>query len=139
MDYHQHARLTVFSREALARQVIERGFTLTLPAASFNVSAKPAAKWVRRYRERGAAGLRDSSSRPHRLRQPTAAELVDRVQALRRERWTGLRIAQQTGLSRATVPAFRPGRWLRRRCASGRRWPHARTPIRPLRPSTASP
>jgi transposase len=92
MDYHQHARLTVFSRERLARQVLEQGLTL-----------KPAAKWVRRYREQGAAGLRDRSSRPRRLRQPTPPEFVGRVEALRRERWTGLRIAQQTGLSRATI------------------------------------
>ena len=103
MDYHQHARLTVFSREALAKQVLEQGLTLKLAAASFNVSAKTAAKWVRRYREGGAAGLRDLSSRPHRLRHPTSADLADRVQVLRRERWTGQRIAQQTGLSRATV------------------------------------
>lgn len=62
-----------------------------------------AAKWVRRYREHGVEGLRDRSSRPWRLRQPKSAELVARVEALRRERWTGQRIAQQTGLSRATV------------------------------------
>jgi transcriptional regulator with XRE-family HTH domain len=29
--------------------------------------------------------------------------LVERIQRLRRERWTGVRIAQATGLSRATV------------------------------------
>jgi transposase InsO family protein len=103
MDYHQHARLTVFSREALSKKVLEGGLTLKLAAASFNVSAKTAAKWVRRYREQGVAGLRDRSSRPARLRQPTLPELVARVEALRRERWTGQRIAQQTGLSRATV------------------------------------
>jgi transposase InsO family protein len=103
MDYHQHARLTVFSRGALAKKVLEDGFTLKLAAASFNVSAKTAAKWVGRYREQGAGGLRDRSSRPCRLRQPTSPELVQRVEALRRERWTGFRIAQQTGLSRATV------------------------------------
>jgi len=103
MDYHQHARLTLFGREQLAKRVLGEGLTLKLAAASFNVSAKTAAKWVRRYREAGAAGLGDRSSRPHRLRQPTSDELVHRVEALRRERWTGLRIAQQTGLSRATV------------------------------------
>lgn len=103
MDYHQHARLTVFSREQLAKRVLEHSFTLKLAAASFNVSAKTAAKWVRRYGEHGVDGLRDRSSRPRRLREPTSAELVARVEALRRERWTGLRIAQQTGLSRATV------------------------------------
>ena len=103
MDYHQNARLTVFSREQMARKVLEEGFTLKLAAASFNVSAKTAAKWVKRYRDLGRQDLRDHSSRPRRLRQPTSAELIGRVEALRRERWTGFRIAQQTGLSRATV------------------------------------
>ena len=103
MDYHQNARLTIHSREQLARRVLEQGCALKLAAASFSVSAKTAGRWVRRYREEGSAGLRDRSSRPHRLRQPTSAELVSRVEQLRRQRWTGLRIAQQTGLSRATV------------------------------------
>ncbi len=66
-------------------------------------SAKTAAKWVSRFREQGAAGLRDRSSRPRHVRQPTSAELVERVEVLRRQRWTGFRIARQTGLSRATV------------------------------------
>jgi transposase len=82
---------------------VEQGCTLTLAAASFNVSAKTAAKWARRYREWGAAGLLDHSSRPKPLRQPTSLELVSRAEVLRRERWTGQRIGQQTGLSRATV------------------------------------
>ena len=72
MDYHQHARLTVFSREALAKKVLEDGLMLKLAAASFNVSAKTAAKWVGRYREQGTAGLRDGNSRPLRLRRPTS-------------------------------------------------------------------
>ena len=69
----------------------------------FNVSAKTTAKWVRRYREAGTAGLRDRSSRPHRLHRPCSAEQVGRVETLRRARWTGQRIAGATGLSRATV------------------------------------
>lgn len=72
MDYHQHARLTVFGRKALA---------------------KTAAKWVRRYR---MAGFKDRSSRPQRLWQPTSPDLVQSVEALRRELWTGQRIALQT-------------------------------------------
>jgi len=53
---------------------------------------------------KAAEDLRDRSSRPHRLRQPTSPELVVRVEALRRERWTGYRIAQATGLSLAVWP-----------------------------------
>jgi transposase len=51
MDYHQNARLTVVSREQMCRKVVEQGLTLKRAAASFNVSPKTAAKWVRRYRE----------------------------------------------------------------------------------------
>jgi transposase InsO family protein len=91
------------SREQLARKVLLEGCTLKQAAACFSVSAKTAAKWVRRYSEEGLTGLRDRSSRPHRLHRPTSTELIERVELLRRQRWTGLRIAQQTGLSRATV------------------------------------
>ncbi|MGH9548708.1 MAG: IS481 family transposase, partial [Terriglobales bacterium] len=69
----------------------------------FKVSARTAAKWVRRYQQEGREGLRDRSSRPHRLPRLTAPELVQRVATLRRERWTGVRISQTTGVSRATV------------------------------------
>jgi transposase InsO family protein len=87
----------------MAQKVLQQGCTLKQAAACFNVSTRTAAKWVNRYREHGAAGLADRSSRPHRLYRPTAPELLQRVEALRRQRWTGIRIAQATGLSRATV------------------------------------
>ena len=103
MDYHHHARLTVHGRELLARSVVEGRLSLCEAAASHRLSRQTAAKWVRRYREQGVAGLQDRSSRPRQLRRPTSPEQVAQVEALRRERWTGARIAQQTGLSRATV------------------------------------
>ena len=103
MDYHHHARLTVHGRELLCRAVVEGRLSLGAAAAAHGLSRQTAGKWVRRYRQGGQDALRDRSSRPHRLRQPTSPELVERVEALRRERWTGHRIAQQTGLSRATV------------------------------------
>jgi transposase InsO family protein len=87
----------------MVKQVIDCGFTLAAAAAAANVSAKTAAKWVRRYRQFGAASLVDRKCRPRRLYRPTSAEKVALVEALRRQRWTGLRIAQQTGLSCATV------------------------------------
>jgi transposase InsO family protein len=76
---------------------------LKLAAASFNVTAKTAAKWVRRYREAGAAGLCDRSSRPLRSPRLTAPSLSEQVLDLRRLRYNGWRIAQALGLSRATV------------------------------------
>ncbi|MGB8477907.1 MAG: leucine zipper domain-containing protein, partial [Acidobacteriaceae bacterium] len=86
MDYHQNARLMVHQREQLARKVLHQGCTLKLAAASFNVSAKTGAKWVRRYREGGLEALGDRSSRPHRLHRPTVAAMIQRVENLRRQR-----------------------------------------------------
>jgi len=110
MDYHKNARTVVWSREQMAKRVLEQGFTLAAAAAAASVSAKTAAKWVQRYRELGALGLADRTCRPHRLYRPTSPEQIELVEQLRRQRWTGLRISQQTGLSRATV-----SRILRRR------------------------
>ena len=103
MDYHHDARLTWRGRELLARDVVEGRLTLCEAAASHRVSRQTASKWVRRYREGGVEALGDRSSRPRRLRQATSAEQSARVESLRRERWTGVRIAQAPGLSRATV------------------------------------
>jgi transposase InsO family protein len=103
MDYHKNARTVVWSREEMAKRVVERGSTLAAAAVAANVSAKTAAKWVGRYRALGRAGLGDRSSRPRHLRRPTKPEQVARVAELRRERWTGMRIALSTGLSPATV------------------------------------
>ena len=92
MDYHYHARLTIVRREELAKGVLEGRLSLKEAMAEFKLSRQSAAKWVRRYREQGVAGLRDRTSRPHRSPRSTPEE-----------RWTGVRIAQQLGLSRATV------------------------------------
>ena len=103
MDYHHHARLTIFSREELARSVVEGRLSLREAAAERGLSRQSASKWVKRFREGGLAALQDRSSRPHHSPRSVAPELVERVERLRRERWTGVRIAQATGLSRATV------------------------------------
>jgi len=103
MDYHHHARLTIHSREQLARKVLERGLSLREAAAECGLSRQSAAKWVGRFLQQGKAGLADRSSRPHRSPRRTSSDVQAQVEALRRQRWTGVRIAQATGLSRATV------------------------------------
>ena len=103
MDYHHHARLTIHRREDLAKKVLQRQLSLSEAAAEFKLSRQSAAKWVRRFRAEGIAGLRDRTSRPQRSPRSTSAERVAQVEQLRRLRWTGVRIAQTTGLSRATV------------------------------------
>jgi transcriptional regulator with XRE-family HTH domain len=60
-------------------------------------------KWVKRFHSEGAAGLTDRSSRPHRCSRPTPAASLERIAELRRQRWTGKQIAQETGVSPATV------------------------------------
>ncbi len=102
MDIHKNARLTLHSREQLARFVLQ-GATLNAAAAAFRVSARTAAKWTRRFRQHGHQGLLDRSSRPRRMPRQTPADLVSRVASLRRQRWPGCRIAQELALSPATV------------------------------------
>jgi transposase InsO family protein len=103
MDYHHHARLTIHRREELAKIVVQGRLSLKEAAAEFKLSRQSAAKWVRRFRAQGRSGLCDRSSRPRRSPRRSSAELVAQVEQLRRQRWTGVRIAQTTGLSRATV------------------------------------
>src|SRR5258708_24236566 len=108
MDYHYHARLVVYSREQLAKSVLEGRLSLKEAAAEFRLSRQSAAKWVRRYRDHGVAGLKDRSSRPHRSPRGTSKERVMEIEQLRRQRWTGVRIAHRLGLSQATVSRVLP-------------------------------
>jgi len=103
MNYHSNARLTLRSRERLARAVTQEGWTLKKAAAFFSVSEPTASKWVGRYRKEGIEGLQDRSSRPHHSprRTPSAQEAV--VLSMRRLRMPGFQIARQSGLSRPTV------------------------------------
>ena len=77
--------------------------SLQTAATAFGVCCKTVRKWVERFQSEGPEGLEDRSSRPHRLRQPTPAPVVKRIEALRRERRTGQQIAAEVGVSPATV------------------------------------
>ena len=102
MNMHKNARLTPRGRERIVRQV-ESGQTLEAVAEAVGVCPRTARKWVDRYRREGLAGLQDRSSRPHRLRRPTSQAVVEEIERLRRQRWTGKQIAAETGVSPATV------------------------------------
>src|ERR1700736_1976124 len=103
MDYHHHARLTIHSREQLKKGFGEGEWSFTAAGPSSKPRRQSAAKWVRRFRQGGSAALRDLSSRPHRSPRSISAQQVAHIEQLRRQRWTGVRIAQTTGLSRTTV------------------------------------
>ncbi len=102
MDIHKNARLTPLGRERVAKMVLS-GQTPAAVATAAGVCPHTVRKWVDRYEAEGLAGLQDRSSRPDRLRQPTPQVIVDRIEALRRQRLTGKAIAGETGVSAATV------------------------------------
>ena len=103
MDVHKNARLTPAGREIMVRRVVEGGQTPKALSAAVGVCPRTVQKWVKRFRAEGLAGLRDRTSRPRHLRRPTPSETVARIEALRRQRWTGAQIARDTGVSTATV------------------------------------
>jgi transposase InsO family protein len=103
MNIHKNARLTPHSRAELVRRVLIEGQAPMAVATAMGVTVKTVRKWVGRFAGGGGAGLIDRSSRPHRLYRPTPEEAAVRIERLRRQRWTGKQIAQQTGVSPATV------------------------------------
>ena len=47
--------------------------------------------------------MQDRSSRPHQLHRPTPQAVIEKIERLRRQRWTGKLIAVEVGVSSATV------------------------------------
>jgi len=82
---------------------VEAGQPISAVAEAFGVSIRTVRKWIARFKAEGIEGLRDRTSRPHRLYRPTPPAIVERVEALRRQRWTGKQIAIELGISPATV------------------------------------
>ena len=94
MNVHQNARLTVSCRVLLVERILS-GRSHGQVAAELGVSVRTAAKWLKRYQDLGAEGLKDRSSRPHRSPQATDEVLRSAVVALRRQRLTLITIAAQ--------------------------------------------
>ena len=102
MNMHKNARFTPRGRERIVRQV-ESGQTPEAVSEAAGVCPRTVRKWVERYRREGLVGLEDRSSRPHRLRLATPQTVIEEIERLRRQRWTGKQIAAQVGVSPATV------------------------------------
>ena len=102
MNIHQNARLTPLGRERLVQEVLS-GQTPEAAARAAGVCPRTVRKWLARFTSEGLEGLKDRSSRPHRLHRPTPAAVMAKIEALRRQRWTGQQIAAETGVSPATV------------------------------------
>ena len=102
MNVHKNARLTPRGREHLVRAIVS-GQSPEAAARAAGVCPRTARKWLVRFLAEGVEGLQDRSSRPHRLRKPTPEAVVEQVEALRRQRWTGRQIAAELGISPATI------------------------------------
>ena len=102
MDIHKNARLTPHGRERLAKMILS-GQTPEAASEAAGVCPRTGRKWRDRFEQEGPAGLQDRSSRPHRLRQPTPPEVIERIETLRRQRMPGKEIAAIVGVSASTV------------------------------------
>lgn len=102
MNVHKNARLTPRGRERIV-ELVASGQTPKAVSEAVGVCPRTVRKWVDRHRREGLAGLQDRSSRPHRLRRPTPQPVIEKIERLRRQRWTGKQIAAETSVSSATV------------------------------------
>jgi transposase InsO family protein len=101
---HRNAPLSETGRLRLARCVVDEEWPLRRAAERFQVAVSTAKKWADRYRQSGAAGMADRSSRPHTSprRTPTRTERrIIKVRVLRR--WGPARIAYLLRLVPSTV------------------------------------
>ena len=100
---HRNAPLTPAGRLLLCRR-IESGWAVAHAAEAMGISRQCAHKWWRRYRELGADGLHDRSSRPRRSPHQTSPGLEERIARRRRIDKVGPhRIAARLDLAPSTV------------------------------------
>ncbi len=100
---HRNAFLSPRGRLALARCVVEEGWSLRRAAERFQTSVPTVQRWAARYRELGAAGMEDRSSRPHRCPGRTPTRLERRIVKLRYlRRWGPARIGHHLGVHPST-------------------------------------
>jgi transposase InsO family protein len=106
MNVHKNARLTPFGRQRLVKQVLERVLTPAAASAAAGVSLRTIYKWLSRFRNEGAAGLRDRRSRPKRLRCSLSSRQRQLIEHLRRERRPYREIARLVRASLSTVARY---------------------------------
>lgn len=104
MNVHKNALLTPEGRLRMVRRAVQSGASATQVAAEFETTPHTVLKWTNRYLAEGESGLQDRSSRPH-SRHPKALTRAQRrkIKALRKQRWTMDRIAQEVGCHPSTV------------------------------------
>jgi transposase len=90
----------------LARLIVEQGWSPARAAERYDVSWRTAKRWADRYREVGADGMQDRSSRPHRSPARTPRPLVRKIVHLRwKQRLGPVQIGGRLGMPASTVHA----------------------------------
>ena len=101
---HANAALTPRGRLRLARLIVEQDWPVARAAERFDVSWRTASRWAERYRQLGADGMCDRSSRPHHSPNRTPAPLVRKVVHLRwKQRLGPVAIGARLGMPASTV------------------------------------
>ena len=101
---HANARLTVRGRALLVERVIGDRRPVAHVAKELGISRQCAHRWVRRFRDEGAPGLLDRSSRPRSSPNRTTHNREIAVLAARRELRQGpLRLSAVTGVPARTI------------------------------------
>jgi transposase InsO family protein len=90
----------------LAKLIAEEHWPVAIAAKMFMVSPPTARKWATRYRDEGAAGMADRSSRPRSMPAKTPPAVVKRIVKARWRRRLGpAQIAGEVGVPASTVHA----------------------------------
>ena len=101
---HANAALTPKARLKIGQLIVDAGWPVARAAERFQVSWPTAKRWADRYRELGAPGMQDRSSRPHRQPTRTPRPLVRKIVHVRWKRRLGpVGIAGALGLPASTV------------------------------------
>lgn len=102
---HPNARLNLFGRQLLIKRIND-GWTQAQAAESAGISRATVAKWWRRFREQGEAGLLERNSAAHNHPRAISQAVVDEILELRRTLAAGPhRIAAKLKLAPSTVYA----------------------------------
>lgn len=100
---HANAKLNLYGRQLLVRR-LQQGWTQAQVAEAGGVSRSTVAKWWKRYREEGDAGLKERTSRAKHLPHALSEHIVEAICRLRRELGAGPhRIAWELGMQASTV------------------------------------
>ena len=86
---HANAALTPRARLRLARLIVDDGWPIARAAERFQVAWSTAKRWADRYRQFGADGMQDRSSRPHRSPRKTPQPLARKIVHIRLKRRLG--------------------------------------------------